>query len=280
MNKKNIILVMVIVVVGIAGFYIYRIKEQPVTNVVTYYCEEGTIAANYGKNEVSLSLKDGRKFTLPQAISGSGIRYELGVTTFSSKGDNAFLTENNVNTYNNCVSGTQTSANSINTYTDTSKTFSFNYPDQFVLSGGEMGYSQNWRSGTTDLGMILSVVHIPRSFIPSTNFSEAKFTVGTSADSNAVKNCLIADGGNGVITGEATIGGRKFTKLNFTDAGAGNYYETTSYRMLYNNQCYAVEYTIHSTNIYNYSPDQDIKEFDKAKITSILEAIVQSFKTI
>ena len=65
MNKKNIILVAVIIVVGIAGFYVYRIKEQPVTNIVTYYCEEGTIAVSYGKNEVSLSLKDGRKLSLP-----------------------------------------------------------------------------------------------------------------------------------------------------------------------------------------------------------------------
>lgn len=62
--------------------------------------------------------------------------------------------------------------------------------------------------------------------------------------------------------------------------GAGNYYETTSYRTVYNDECYAIEYTIHSTNIDNYSPDQGITKFDKEKITSILDAMVQSFNLI
>ena len=104
--------------------------------------------------------------------------------------------------------------------------------------------------------------------------------MGTSADPNAIKNCLVYTNGNVGTSSEVTINGRKFTKMNFTDAGAGNYYDTTSYRTIYNNQCYAVEYIIHSSNIYNYSPDQGVKEFDKTKITSILERIIQSFKFI
>jgi hypothetical protein len=124
------------------------------------------------------------------------------------------------------------------------------------------------------------VVHIPKSFLPNTNFGEAKFTVGTSVDPDAIKNCLISDNGNMGTTSEVTIGSRKFTKITFSDAGAGNFYDTASYRTVYNNQCYAIEYTIHSSNIQNYSPDQGIKEFDKGKITSVLESISQSFKFI
>ena len=294
MNKKNIsttiIFILLILTVLAIGSYVYigqkqqnpiiPIPAQTNSNIVTYYCDNGIIKAEYGDNGVSLSLKDGRNITLPQTISGSGIRYELGTTTFSSKGDNAFLTENNIQTYSNCVSGNQTTNQDINTYTNSSKTFSFSYPNKFILSGGDIGYSQDWAIGSSNLGILLTVVKIPQSFLPKTNFGDAKFTVGTSADPDAIKNCLTPNDGNTGTTSEVLINSRKFTKTEFTDVGAGNYYDTTSYRTLYNDQCYSIEYTIHSTNIFNYSPDQGIKEFNKTDITLILENIARSFKFI
>ena len=293
MNKKNIsttiIIILLILTVIAIGSYIYTGQNQQIStpvpvqtnsNTVIYYCDNGIIKAEYGDNNVSLSLKDGRNITLPQTISGSGIRYELGTTTFSSKSANAFLTENNIQTYSNCVSGNQTTNQDINTYTDSSKTFSFSYPNKFILSGGDIGYSQDWTMGSSDLGILLTVVKIPQSFLPKTNFGEAKFTVGTSADPDAIKNCLTQNSGNVGTTSEVLINSRKFTKIESVDVGAGNYYDTTSYRTLYNDQCYSIEYTIHSTNIFNYSPDQGVKEFNKTDITHILENIVQNFKFI
>ena len=130
-----------------------------------------------------------------------------------------------------------------------------------------------------DLGLILARVDISRTFFTEkTNFGDARFTIGTSVAPGAVKNCLNFQYAEQGKMSTATISSRQFTKIQFTDAGAGNLYETTSYRTVYNNQCYAIEYIIHSSNIYNYSPDQGVKEFDKAKITSVLEGIVQSFK--
>ena len=217
---------------------------------------------------------------MPQAISGSGIRYELGSTTFIGEGDKGFLTEGTTTTYTNCIAGNVQTNGSVNTYTDMGKTFSFSYPNQFTLSGGDIGYSQDWsyENNNADLGMLFTKVIIPRSFLSGkTNFGEAKFTVGTSADPDAVKNCLINSYGEMGTTTEVTINNQKFTKINFTDAGAGNLYDTTSYRTILNGQCYAIEYIIHSSNIYNYSPDQGVKEFDKAKVTAQLESMVQSF---
>ena len=54
--------------------------------------------------KVALTLSDGRKMTLPQTISGSGIRYANSDESivFWSKGETAFITENNVETYSNC----------------------------------------------------------------------------------------------------------------------------------------------------------------------------------
>lgn len=276
----------------IAGFYFYnkQNKQQnpnitpPPTStstslqVVNYYCNEGTIKASYGEKNVQLLLKDGRDILLPQTVSGSGIRYELGPIVFVSKGDNAFLTEDNIDTYTNCISGIVVTNEDTNNFTDTSKTFSFSYPTEFLLSGGELGYTVNWAQQSTSTGLMLAEVIIPRTFMPSTNFSEAKFTIGTSVDADAIENCLQYNLGNQVTTTPVMINGREFTKINFSDAGAGNFYETTTYRTIYNNQCYAIEYIIHSTNIGNYSPDQGMVEFDKAKITSIIEGIVNSFK--
>jgi membrane-bound inhibitor of C-type lysozyme len=246
--------------------------------VITYFCQEGILKAVYGSSSVELTLKDGSMMTLPQTISGSGIRYEEGSTTLVGKGDNAFLTQKGSTTYTNCVDGSQSSNQNINTYTDAGKTFSFSYPDQFVLSGGEIGFGQDWSYDTPDLGLLLAVVNIPRSILPGTNFGEAKFSVGTSVDPNALKNCLTSDFARPGSATEVSLNGQQFTKIIFTDVGAGNYYDVTSYRTIYNNQCYVVEEMIHSSNIENYSPDQGIKQFDRTKVAPILESMAQSFK--
>ena len=296
MNKKETVkIAIVILVIIVAGFFGYRQERlKQVSTVVptstavvnsdvapvVYYCEEGIMKAVFGKDSLNLSLSDGRNIILTQAVSGSGIRYELASTTFIGAGANAYLTEENITTYTNCVAGLVVANRDLNIYNDSAKTFSISYPKQFVLSGGEIGYSQNWQNQSSDLGLLLAVVRIPKEFLPQTNFGEAKFTIGTSVDPKAIKNCLINEFGNQATTSEVIISHHKFTKFTFADAGAGNYYETTSYRTMENNQCYAVEYTIHSSNIYNYSPDQGIKEFDKNKIVPILEGMVQSFNFI
>jgi membrane-bound inhibitor of C-type lysozyme len=293
LNKKSIIWAIVIILIVVALIIIlssYNNQPAPVSNTsekttdnVIYYCNEGIINASYSTStsstsSVSLTLQNGNIIVLSQTISGSGIRYENNGTVFVSKGDNAFLTQNNIDTYTNCISGNVTINSETSTYTNTSKIFSFSYPTQFTLSGGELGYTVNWAQQSTSTGLILAQVVIPKSFMPSTNFGDAKFTIGTSADPDAVANCLVYNLGNFVSTTKVMIGNREFTKINFSDAGAGNFYDTTTYRTIFDNQCYAVEYTIHSSNIGNYSPDQGITEFDKAKITGILEQIVNSFK--
>jgi membrane-bound inhibitor of C-type lysozyme len=289
MNKKYIFGLVIVALIILGFVFVYEKQKKSDSSgsteknasVITFYCEEGTLKAVFGKDNLTLSFGSST-LTLPHAISADGARYELdtptATTTFWSKGDNAFMTVGDNQIYTNCVDGNLTENQNINTYTDFSKTFSFSYPNQFTLSGGSVGYSQDWSYGTNDLGNLLSVVHIPKSFLPGTNFGESRFTVGTSVDPDAVKNCLAFTYGGTGTTSKVMINGREFTKMNFTDAGAGNYYDTTSYRTIYNDQCYAVEYTIHSSNIYNYSPDQGIKEFDKAKINSVLENIVQRFK--
>jgi membrane-bound inhibitor of C-type lysozyme len=256
--------------------------QQASSNNVSFACSAGkTIEADFASNQVTLSLSDGRSFTLPQVMSGSGIRYKNASDTieFDSEGSNAMLTEATSTTYNNCIAASVGSAgNGTDSFTDQSKTFSFNYPSSFVLSGGETGYTQDWSQEATTSGLVLAVVSTPDNYQPKTNFGDAKFTVGTSADPQAVSSCTTTTYGSMGSSTQVIINSVPYTKITFSDAGAGNLYQTTSYRTVRNSQCYAVEYTIHSSNIGNYSPDQGITPFDQTSIQNSLESIVQSFK--
>jgi membrane-bound inhibitor of C-type lysozyme len=269
---------------------------------ISYSCAVGSIDATYitntsatgatpsGLGSVKLSLSDGRTFTLPQVLSGSGIRYEQGVGTnqdvqFSSEGSNAFLMENGKTTYDNCVanaalhSSTATSTNTtgLKTFADQGNTFTFSYPASVTVSGGGVGYSTDWMVDATTSGMILAKATLPNTFEPKTNLGDSTFTIGTSADPSAISECLTyAPSGNGSDKSVITINGVTYTKFITGDAGAGNLYETTSYRTIRNNQCYAIEYTIHSTQIANYPPGAGITAFDHAKVQAVFESIVQS----
>jgi len=282
MNKKGILCTIILLVIIGVGYFVavkfgFKLNRNIDTGGLTYYCSEGSFKASYGTSSVSLYFPNNKKMVIPQAISASGIRYEFGSTTFWSKGDNAFLIEGTTTTYSKCVIGNITTQDDTNIYSDFSKSFSFSLPKNFKVFGSDVGFTQDWRSGSVNFGNLFVSVEIQKNFFEEkTNFGGANFTIGASSDPDAINRCTVGDNGS-TTTGEVLIGNRKFTKINFTDAGAGNYYDVTSYRTIYNDQCYAIEYVIHSTNINNYSSDQGVKEFDKSKVVSVLESMVNSF---
>lgn len=116
--------------------------------------------------------------------------------------------------------------------------FSISYPLDFEANDA---YSAtlvtDWRLGAdgSQLGITAFTLTIPRAFDPQTNFADAKLTVGYSANNNAVAGCLVPDqtGGPSNATSSVTVNGVPFTVFQANDAGAGNYYETTSYRTLH-----------------------------------------------
>lgn len=57
---------------------------------------------------VDLSLSDGRKLSVPRAISASGARYANADESFVfwNKGDTAFITENGTTTFSGCLTDT------------------------------------------------------------------------------------------------------------------------------------------------------------------------------
>lgn len=161
---------------------------------------------------------------------------------------------------------------------ETESGFSLAYPLDFpVTTGSAKVPSADWSlAAHGTLGNLILTLTIPKAFEPQTNFSEAKLTVGTSAAAKAVASCTIAGQGE-VTNGTKDIGGVTFSVFAAGDAGAGNLYESTSYRALHNGRCYAAEYTIHSTQLANYPSEYGLTQFDKTKLTDVLDRIVGTF---
>lgn len=283
--KRIGIILLIFAIAG--GYYLYsnvtqQVKEKiPVP--VTFFCAEGKkMQAVFGAGSVTLMLPE-RSLVLSQARSGSGIRYEATlsgvVTAFISKGDNAFLSENDATTYADCTAAHVVPSDVLGyeIYTDQAKSFSFTLPTDLLIAGSAIGYTQEWSVDATTTGQALAHIDVPQSYEPGTNFGDAKFMIGMSADPVAIAECLTSSyGGMGSST-PAIIGGVPFTKLTSSGVGAGNLYETTSYRTMKDSQCYAVEYTIHSMNIGNYTPGA-VQPFDRARVESALEGVVHSFQ--
>ena len=293
---KNFIgIIIIVLLLASAGIYVFehtyyeRNQSAGYTASVApvpFLCAANkTLTATYGDINVSLTLSDGRTIVLPHALSGSGFRYASTTPdiAFVGKGDDAYLEEGGITTYDNCVanaapasSTAATNSTSSYTFSDNGKTLRFNYPKEVSVSGGGIGYSTAWQNEATTSGLVLAIATLPRSFQPNSNFGEAKLTVGTSADPNAVSSCSIGPVALGIIKSTVTINGVPYAKITYSDVGAGNIYDTTSYRTVRNGQCYTIEYTIHSSNIGNYDPAQSITAYDKAAVTNVMESMVQS----
>ncbi len=164
-------------------------------------------------------------------------------------------------------------------FKDAGGEFGFDYNPLFTATQGSPIPTQFWYSNSKGQGVILAHVNVSKDYEPKTNFAGAYFTISRSVDALAFQSCLEPTNGE-KNEGEAKVSGFLFTKFISTDAGAGNFYDTTSYRGMMNGYCYAIEYTMHSTNIANYPADLEIKEFNKSKIQDQLENIVKSFKSL
>lgn len=166
--------------------------------------------------------------------------------------------------------------------TDSNNTgFSIAYPIDFATQDNNAATaSTDWRMNSNNTtGVEYFTLTIPKSFEPQTNLADVTLTVGASKDASAVADCLSPDpSGEGTALSKATINGIQFNVFQSNDAGAGNIYQTTSYRTVHAGECYAIEYTIHSSQLENYPASYNLQPFSQSKIDSLMQNIIGTFK--
>jgi membrane-bound inhibitor of C-type lysozyme len=125
--KKYLVWALGFIFIIIAWWFLAEKSAQPDMTLIaraSYLCQDNKIidadfyqgaavAVKPGEmpvpnGSVSLKLSDGRALTLPQTVSASGIRYANADESiiFWNKGDGAFITENNIETFSGCVTKT------------------------------------------------------------------------------------------------------------------------------------------------------------------------------
>ncbi len=120
-SNRNMLAAIIVIVAGIAiGTGLYKISQPdfvltdvtltpaptPTPVVANYNCSDGkTIQATFSGDNVNLILSDGRKLSLPHAMSADGARFANANESivFWNVGNTAFIEENNVQTYANCI---------------------------------------------------------------------------------------------------------------------------------------------------------------------------------
>jgi len=296
MNKIYAIIIIILLVVVIVLAWIFFQKKSPLPvnlekqliSQVDYLCDEGkTINVKYYKGpeapqpqpgemptptgSVELILGDGRHLTLAQTISGSGIRYATSNETFIfwSKGNGAFIAENDVQTYSECVAVAPNSGDLPQVYASSSAGFSIRYPAGYTVNSSYQ--YQELGPGKEINGVKFT---IPAEMATGTNLSSFDTGVSVEEIPNVMEDCnagLFVDSPNSGIS-LITDNNTQYSVATLSGAGAGNFYEETVWAIPNSNPCVAVRYFIHSTNIGNY-PEGAVKEFNHQALIDQFNAI-------
>jgi len=124
----------------------------------------------------------------------------------------------------------------------------------------------------------IALQFIDSTFYANTNLDEAYFLYGSTTDPSIVASCTQPQvaGGPETVIGHVNLSGVDFVHSEGEGVGAGNIYDVTNYRAVYNNACYEITFFIHSGNIGNYDPSSGIKEFDYDTLLQKFEAILST----
>lgn len=156
-------------------------------------------------------------------------------------------------------------------YENKYRNVSFSYTDMFApafFPGAQV----------TRIKPELSLQLIDTDSYINTNLSEAYFLFGSSTDTQIVSECTqpLSFGGPESIVGNVTINGVSFTKSQGQGVAAGNIYEQTYYRTVYNGTCYEITYFVHYGNIGAYQPGT-VHEFDHDALIRKFDQILNTF---
>jgi hypothetical protein len=152
--------------------------------------------------------------------------------------------------------------------------FELQYSPHYVLST-DPNVAQNYFAK----GKTLAAIVLPKETFPKTNFGESYVAIAKS-DQSSTTDCKAYYNGTSTassLQSSEQINGINFDKAEFSDAGAGNFYETRLYRTLYGSTCYEITATLHTTNIGNYPPGT-VTELNKGDAWGKLVQIINTVK--
>ncbi|HEY0980216.1 MAG TPA: hypothetical protein VGE18_02285 [Candidatus Paceibacterota bacterium] len=164
------------------------------------------------------------------------------------------------------------SANQVNdatVYANAEYGITLRYSADFVPQPALEGTYMVWDQEDPTPFNPLFEISLPKSFQPGTNFSEAWITLYASPGER--DSCTLPQNGE-VLAGTRN----QWTVFTLGDAGAGNYYETTSYRMVKNDTCVMLNTVVHSVNVGHYPPELGIKEFDHIAVEQKLAEVIDT----
>jgi membrane-bound inhibitor of C-type lysozyme len=279
---KQIIAILVLLALIVGGYFAWKMygrapSEVPVA-IAAFSCEQGkTIGAVFYKAKVDLTLSDGRKLSLPQAISASGARYANADESFVfwNKGNTAFITEGRVEpqpqTYTNCVTGGSDSTQQTGettTYSYPPLGFSIKYPKSYAIDESFM------YEGLGEEAIPGIKVTVPKTLTDGTNLSsDSGVSVEYIPNTDACSASLFLYGNPAATS--VNDGGVTYSTAKVTDAGAGNRYEEQVYAIANANPCIAVRYFIHTTELGNYPAGTRV-EYDRVALLKQFDDIRHS----
>ena len=299
-----LVLLIVAIIFVVVRAYPFSSAKQPVATV-SYLCDAGkTITAVLYKGETippahpgeppipggsaAVTLGDGRAMTLAQTISADGIRYANPDESFIfwSKGNGAFVMENNKQTYTGCVLLAKNPGGLPQAYANGSEGFSIRLPGIATSSSPEHpdSYTVDETSAYQEFGPGKDIsgikFTIPASVATGTNLSADSYvSVEEIPKTQDCTASLFLDQ-PGTFLGQSralaaqtiTDGGTTYSVASSTGAGAGNRYEETVYAIPGTNPCVAVRYFVHYGVIENYPPGM-VSEFDKQALLAEFDRI-------
>ncbi|MFA5098904.1 MAG: MliC family protein [Candidatus Paceibacterota bacterium] len=267
MRNKIIFGAVFVIVVIIAVITFLGINNKQPGNqdkAAVFNCTDGkSITAVFhlpDDKNVDLVLSDGRKLSIPRAISGSGARYANADESFVfwNKGNTAFITENGKTTYQDCATNDSESNSAQNystaKYISDKYGFEISFPSNIVPEYQFKQYyhlSNNWRAEASseskgDVLFSIPVFRVDNGGVatgkPYPLYFDAEVRIGASSDPAEVANCYKPDPGyeNQQIT-DVQINGVDFKKFDFGGAGMMQYLQGVSYRIVRDNACLTIE---------------------------------------
>ena len=315
MNKarNTWIWVVIVIVIIIVGAFVWYNRDaswlapffgsgaasgQQQTGEASYACDAGkTIVATYytgpsqtmatssttpptPNGSVALTLSDGRTMTLPQTISGSGIRYANADESlvFWSEGNTAFITEGTGNnapqTFANCVAvSTISGQESWNVFASSTLGYSIKYPAGFTVTAP---YAYQELGPGKDIAGVKFT--IDPAIATGTNLGMDSYVSVEQLPGSSAASCsasLFLDMQGGASAGTLTDNGVTYSVASSTGAGAGNRYEEWVWAIPGSSLCTAVRYFIHYGVIENY-PAGMVTQFDQAALLGQFDGIRRS----